>query len=378
VNAGKYKNIFMFVFAALVLSAGSAGAGIGADFVSRGNGFYAGGEYNKAIGEYDRALVVRPGSFEPKFNKANSFFRLEDFAQAIDLYRQAAADSRDMQLVAKAKYNLGNCHFQQGNKQKDSDLQKSLENYQASITNWLGVLEIEPENVNAAKNIEVARLTIKDIIDQINKQKQEQEKQEQLKDKLKELLDKQKKLLQDNQAIGQQADSNSISSEQARRDYEDLADKQSQLAEQTSQTAEQLDSQASQPDAAQQQQQVKDELQKAVSQQEQAVNDLSEPLPEQAADSQQKAAEHIENALNSMQQQGQQQQQQNQQGQDQESEQQDQKQDQQQQQEDEQQQQQTQAKAPDQTAEEILDKEQRDKAMRQFLRAGRGKVDKDW
>jgi len=80
-----------------------------------------------------------------------------------------------MKLVAKAKYNLGNSYFQQGLKQRDSDLQKALDDLKTSIVYWRQVLDIEPENEKSAKNIEVARLIIKDIIDQLNKQKQQQD-----------------------------------------------------------------------------------------------------------------------------------------------------------------------------------------------------------
>jgi len=84
-----------------------------------------------------------------------------------------------MKLVAKAKYNLGNTFFQQGLKQRDSNLQKALEELQPSISYWRQRLDIDPKNEKAARNIEVARLIIKDIIDQINKQKDEQDKQQQ-------------------------------------------------------------------------------------------------------------------------------------------------------------------------------------------------------
>ena len=92
---------------------------------------------------------------------------------------EVAAESKDMKLVARAKYNLGNTFFGQGMKQRDSNLQKALEDLQTSIGYWRQTLDIEPENQNAARNIEVARLIIKDIIDQINKQKEEQDQQQQ-------------------------------------------------------------------------------------------------------------------------------------------------------------------------------------------------------
>jgi len=138
-----------------------------------GNKLYAGGNFNEAINKYDESLVESPEALEPKFNKANSYYRLDDLEKAKDLYREVAAESKDMKLVTKAKYNLGNCSFQQGLKQRDSNLQKAIDDLKAAIGDWRGVLDIEPENVKAAKNIEVARLIIKDIIDQMNKQQQD-------------------------------------------------------------------------------------------------------------------------------------------------------------------------------------------------------------
>lgn len=148
------------------------------DLLHQGNKLYASEKFNDAITQYDQALVENPQATEPKFNKANSIYRLDDLAGAIDLYKEVAADSRDMKLVAKAKYNLGNTFFQQGLKQRDSNLQKALEDLQTGISYWRQRLDIDPENENAARNIEVARLIIKDIIDQINKQKDEQDKQQ--------------------------------------------------------------------------------------------------------------------------------------------------------------------------------------------------------
>ena len=93
---------------------------------------YAGRQSAKEA--YDAALLEKQEAFEPKFNKANSYYRLEDLDKAVDLYREVAAESKDMGLVAKAKYNLGNCFFEKGAKEKDSDLEKALKNFEDSIT----------------------------------------------------------------------------------------------------------------------------------------------------------------------------------------------------------------------------------------------------
>ncbi len=170
-NARRYR-IAVFVLG-LLLPVGAWGSA--EELVRRGNGLYAEGRYNDAIAEYDQALVEAPQAVEPKFNKANSYYRLDDLSRATELYKQVAAEARDMELVERSKYNLGNCYFQQGSKQRDSNLEKALEDIKTSIACWRQVLDIDPENHKAARNIEVARLIIKDILDQLNKQKQQQD-----------------------------------------------------------------------------------------------------------------------------------------------------------------------------------------------------------
>ena len=76
--------------------------------VRHGNKLYADGNFTEAIDKYDQALVEDSRAAEPKFNKANSYYRLDDLDNAMELYRQVAAQSRDMGLVTKARYNLGN------------------------------------------------------------------------------------------------------------------------------------------------------------------------------------------------------------------------------------------------------------------------------
>ena len=167
-NAGKYKILLPLL---LVLSTfQTAFAGSAQVSTGQGNRLYGQGKFDEAIKQYDQALIDSPQALEPKFNKANSYYRLDDLDQAMDLYRQVAAESKDMKLVISAKYNLGNCSFKQGSKQRDSNLQKAIEGMETAIGHWRGVLDINPENQKAARNIEVARLTIKDILDQIKNQ----------------------------------------------------------------------------------------------------------------------------------------------------------------------------------------------------------------
>jgi Ca-activated chloride channel family protein len=351
-------------------------AGSVRDLVHQGNKLYDRGNFNDALKEYDQALIDQPQALEPKFNKANCYFQLDDLAEAIILYNEVAADSKDMELVAKAKYNLGNCYFHRGSKQKDSDLQKALEDLQTSIVCWRSALEINPENEKAAKNIEVARLIIKDIIDQINKQKEEQqqqaEKQEQLQEQLKELLKQQKALAQKTQQTKNDANEGKISTQQAEDNYKKQAQEQSQLVAKTEQTLQQIQQQDPNSPQSPQIQQAGSELEQAVDAQSDAETQLKASDGNTAKKSQDKAVEHLENALKALSQ-G------DQQNQGQQQEQTQQPQEPNQPDKEQQQKEQKEAVAPDATAQEILDKEQQEKKQRQILqRGGYQKVEKDW
>jgi len=353
--------------------------------VGLGNKQYAQGNFNEAIKKYDQALTDAPQALEPKFNKGNSYFQLDDLAKAIDCYNEAAADSKDMELVEKAKYNLGNCYFRQGSKEKDSNLQKALEDLKTSIVCWRSALEIKPENEKAAKNIEVARLTIKDILDQINKQKKQQQqqakKQKQLQEKLKQLAEQQKALSQKNQETKKDADKGQISQQQAEDSYKQQANDQSQLKTKTEQVLQQIQQQEPNSPQHPQMQQAGSEVKQAVDAQSDAETQLKASEPDTAKQSQNKAVEHLKNALKALSQQNQQKkqqqkQQQKRQGQTQQPQEPNQPNKEQQQQ---QQKKQKAAASPDTTAQAILDKEQKEKKQRQILqRGGYQKVEKDW
>jgi Ca-activated chloride channel family protein len=371
VRVRKYKTIVIILLT--LVTSQTALANSAEDRVHKGNGLYAKGHFNDALKEYDQALIDRPEGQVPKFNQANCYFQLDDLTKAIDLYNEVAAESKDMELVAKAKYNLGNSYFQRGSKQKDSNLQKALEDLQTSIVYWRSALEINPQNENAAKNIEVARLIIKDIIDQINKQKEQQQqqaaKQKQLQEQLKELAEKQKALAQKTQQTKKDADEGQISRQEAEDKYKEQAQEQSQLQAETELALQQMQQQDPNNPMPQQMQEAGSELEQAVDAQMHAEKQLKASDGDTAKKSQDKAAKHLEDALKKL-------------SQDNQAQQEKQGQTQQPQESNEQKQQHKEQKAtvaPYATAQEILDKEQREKKQRQILQqGGYQKVEKDW
>ena len=167
--------------------------------VRQANERYRNGEYDQAITAYEEVLVNDPEANVPRFNQANCYYRLDDLSQAAELFKQVAAESRDMDLVTKAKYNLGNTLFQQGLKQTDSDLKGAIADVNDAIRQWQSTLDLQPEHAHAPRNIEVARLIVKDLLDQLKNQQQQDPNQAQQQNQQQQ-QDQQNQQQQDQQA----------------------------------------------------------------------------------------------------------------------------------------------------------------------------------
>ena len=79
---------------------------------------------------------------------------------------------------------------------QDSDLKKALEECNKSIRHYQEALALDPGFHQAAENIELVRLVLKTILDEINRQKKAQEQQneamQRAAEQLKELISRQK------------------------------------------------------------------------------------------------------------------------------------------------------------------------------------------
>lgn len=184
-----------FVVLAFCAAPAAAFADSPAKLVERGNKSYAGGEYDRAIEWYEKASVRAPESPIVAFNMGNAYYRREEYAEARERYRDAAINARDLSLEARAWYNTGNCAFREGERQVDGDIEKAIEFFQESVQFYTTALEKDPDLVEAAHNIEVTRLIIKDLLDKLQKQQermqQQQERLQAVVDSLRALIERQ-------------------------------------------------------------------------------------------------------------------------------------------------------------------------------------------
>ncbi|UCF06868.1 MAG: tetratricopeptide repeat protein [bacterium] len=365
--------ILLVVTASVILVPAPALAESPRSLVSKGNRSLERGDFDKAIELYERASVQASESPIVTFNTGDAYYRKEDYGKARELFEQAALKAEDLSIEASAWYNMGNCSFRQGQRQVDSDMEKSLEFFQESVRSYMTALEKDPELADAAHNLEVARLVIKDLLDRINKQqeamKEQQEKMKEIVDSLLALIEREERAI----ALGDSLERDPSKGTKTWTDgVKRLEGSQEGIRQGTLDVQGALDGLFPPDQSPQPVQQAQSHLDTSVVNQDDALEDLGSKEPGGAVPDQQQAVEQMKKALELLAQ-GEQQPQQQQQG---EQEQQDQAQQEEPQQDQEQQEQQ---QPRDENARAIIEEEKENRKKRQQQAMGKyRKVDKDW
>lgn len=353
------------------------------DFIASGNELLLSKQYDAALEKYEKASLSHPEQAELYFNKGLAYYYKEDYPKAKEALEKAALKLKEPQKEAQAKYNLGNCAFREAQKLQSGELEKALAGYQESIRYYQEALKLDPKIQDAACNIEVVRLIIKDILDQIQKKKEEMEKQqkqqEEIMKKLQELLSKQEEMVAQNKTLSQEEKKEDVDQKKNR---EKLQKDQKKNQEETTQLSQKLQAMQNQknhnapPDAGQESplQKAQNHLNQSATEQAIAQNHLKqEKLPE-ALPNQQEALEELKKAMQALQnpsssENQQQQQKQSQQGQSQ----------QQNQQVAEKQKQEKKSQKEAEQAQNILQEEESNKKQKQQNQSGYyNPVEKDW
>lgn len=221
-----------------------------------------------------------------------------DYVKAGEMFEQAALKAKNLSLEARSQYNLGNCAFRESERQRDSDLQKSLKALEKSISHYQKAVRLDPTLKDAAHNIEIARLTMKQILDEIKKKqeqaKKQMEEQQKHADKLKELIEKQERLAKDTKALQDEKKEKGDSGD-LQKDSQVLAESQKDLKNQTEKLTEQMKPPQNKPNPSVEKS--KGHLQRAISEQDKAEKKLEEQDLQNAHTAQEKAAEEMKKAL---------------------------------------------------------------------------------
>ncbi len=133
-----------------------------ADLATRGNEAYREGDFQKALDYYHQAEVERPENPELDYNVGSALYQEQKYEEAVEEF-QNSLSTEDIQKVADAHYNLGNVQYRMGD-------------YQNAILSYQNSLELNPDDLDAKYNLELARKMLKE---QMKPEQQEQQQQQQ-------------------------------------------------------------------------------------------------------------------------------------------------------------------------------------------------------
>lgn len=148
---------------------------------AQGNEHYVAGEYKAALKAYEQAESEQPEAPAIHFNKGNVWFQQGDLEKAKGAYEAAALKAEDLSLEAKCQFNMGDVAFSQGQTQLSTDPKGALEAYRKSLGHFKEALRLGPQLREAAENLELVRLKMKQLEEQL-KQRAEEERRQQNKE----------------------------------------------------------------------------------------------------------------------------------------------------------------------------------------------------
>jgi Ca-activated chloride channel family protein len=150
--------------------------------VEDGNSRFKTGKADEALAEYDKAAKRMPGEPGVHFNRGAALYALKRFEEAKEAFLRAT-EAKATPLKEKAFYNLGNSFF-------------GLEKYDDAIAAYRRALALDPGDVSAKWNLELA----------LKKRRQQQDQQKNQDQKNDQKNDQQKKDEQQKQDPQKQSD----------------------------------------------------------------------------------------------------------------------------------------------------------------------------
>ena len=150
-----------------------ANSAFGADYidlVKKGNFAFMNKNYSEAVDYYHQAETDRPETPELEYNIAGALYEQGKYEEAVERFGKSK-NSESVALESQANYNLGNTYYKMGD-------------YQNAIKNYEDALKLNPDDMDAKFNLELARKMLKEQMkpeqqDQQDQQQQQQEQQEQ-------------------------------------------------------------------------------------------------------------------------------------------------------------------------------------------------------
>lgn len=136
------------------------------ELIERGNENFAAGRFAEALEIYEKIVESEEADYgaELLHNRAAAHFKLGHTDDARELWVRSAT-MKDAAFEARARYNLGNCHYADALEAvaaapggQSQDLQAALDRLEQATEHYVGALRLEPELTNARANLELAQM----------------------------------------------------------------------------------------------------------------------------------------------------------------------------------------------------------------------------
>ncbi|MDA8419592.1 MAG: tetratricopeptide repeat protein [Desulfobacteraceae bacterium] len=256
---------------------------------AQGNALYQAGKFADSLKRYQAAAAKAPDSPEILYDLGNARYRLNDLAGAAEAYQRAAILSRDPRLTGNSEFNLGDALFRQAEAEANNP-EKAIKKYQESISHFRAAgAQAQGLRTAAGRNLEIGKRRLQQAEAELKKQRQaerqNQKERQELTKKLGQMADRQEKMAGRSQDLASQPPS---PANQAAGQEE--AGRQDKLTGQTREMAEQCKRAGKEGQAADQ------ALKQAEQTQTQAGDELRAGKPGPAATAQGQAANSLRKA----------------------------------------------------------------------------------
>ncbi len=180
----KYILFIIFIFTVFGLSAQKE-----RKHIRKGNESFEKEEFGNSEVAYQKALSVKPESFEAAFNLGDALYKQGKYEEAAKQFQSLASPDLDKKDLSKIYHNLGNTYL------SENKLKKSIEAYKNALRN-------NPDDDDTRYNLAYAQKLLEQQQNQQNKNQQGQNQQDQNQDQQQKQQDQQN---QDQQSQNQQS-----------------------------------------------------------------------------------------------------------------------------------------------------------------------------
>lgn len=269
--------------------------------ILRANRAYERQNFDEAIHVY---ATIPPTPDRPAaicFNEGLAFAGMGDAGRAAQSFRMADLNATDNTLRANARFNLARLRYDGAMELAQTEPERAIEELREAARTFRAVLDVDPADAEAAKNVERTRLAIRAIQEQLRREAEErQQRQSQMNEmaqQLQQLAERQRQAADQSQQAEQQMQQDSAvgaeASRQSQANQRPISEETQEMMQKLSEMLQNMPgNDPSQTDVSESLGRMDDARQE----QGEAEEELSETRPGEAAGDQREAADLLEEA----------------------------------------------------------------------------------